>query len=109
MGVSGAGGLEVVALVHRARFAREAKGENPTSDLPLTVARAREYDREVFGSGAPMSPRDTTSTPQTHGDLLTAISEGMVALLKEFYGRGPTRTKTYYCLLYTSPSPRDRS
>jgi uncharacterized protein YbcI len=35
-------------------------------------------------------------TPQTHGDVLTAISDGMVSLLKEFYGRGPTRTKTYY-------------
>src|SRR5579859_1017019 len=34
--------------------------------------------------------------PQTHGDVLTAISDGMVALLKEFYGRGPTRTKSYY-------------
>ena len=32
----------------------------------------------------------------THGDVLTAISEGMVALLKEFYGRGPTQAKTYY-------------
>ena len=28
--------------------------------------------------------------------MLTAISEGMVGLLKEFYGRGPTRAKTYY-------------
>ena len=28
--------------------------------------------------------------------MLTAISEGMVALLKEYYGRGPTRTKTFY-------------
>src|SRR5512132_913828 len=28
--------------------------------------------------------------------MLTAISAGLVALLKEFYGRGPTRTKTYY-------------
>ena len=28
--------------------------------------------------------------------MLTAVSEGMVALLKEFYGRGPTRTKSYY-------------
>jgi uncharacterized protein YbcI len=28
--------------------------------------------------------------------MLTAISDGMVGLLKEFYGRGPTRTKTYY-------------
>ena len=36
------------------------------------------------------------STPQTHGDVLTAISDGMVALLKEFYGRGPTRAKSYY-------------
>jgi uncharacterized protein YbcI len=35
-------------------------------------------------------------TPQRHGDMLTAISDGMVGLLKEFYGRGPTRTKTYY-------------
>jgi uncharacterized protein YbcI len=30
------------------------------------------------------------------GDVLTAISDGMVALLKEFYGNGPTRTKSYY-------------
>lgn len=33
---------------------------------------------------------------ERHGDTLTAISEGMVALLKEFYGRGPTRAKSYY-------------
>lgn len=38
---------------------------------------------------------DNEST-QEHGDTLTAISEGMVALLKEFYGRGPTQTKSYY-------------
>jgi uncharacterized protein YbcI len=43
-----------------------------------------------------MSPRDVKRTPQTHGDVLTGISNGMVALLKEFYGRGPTRAKTYY-------------
>ena len=28
--------------------------------------------------------------------MLTSVSDGIVALLKEFYGRGPTRTKTYY-------------
>jgi uncharacterized protein YbcI len=28
--------------------------------------------------------------------VLTAISDGMVALMKEFYGRGPTRAKSYY-------------
>jgi uncharacterized protein YbcI len=40
-----------------------------------------------------LSLRDVESTPHQHGDLLTAISKGMVALLKEFYGRGPTRAK----------------
>ena len=35
-------------------------------------------------------------TSRQHGDVLTAISDGMVALLKEFYGRGPTRAKSYY-------------
>lgn len=29
------------------------------------------------------------------GDVRTSISDGLVALLKEFYGRGPDRTKTY--------------
>ena len=28
--------------------------------------------------------------------MLTAISDGLVALLKEFYGRGPTGAKSYY-------------
>ncbi len=31
-----------------------------------------------------------------HGDVLTAVSEGIVALLKDYYGRGPTQAKTYY-------------
>jgi uncharacterized protein YbcI len=43
-----------------------------------------------------VGPRDVQTKPQAHGDVLTAISDGMVALLKEFYGRGPTRTKSYY-------------
>lgn len=38
----------------------------------------------------------TTISRQEHGDILTAISDGIVALLKEHYGRGPTQTKTYY-------------
>jgi uncharacterized protein YbcI len=29
------------------------------------------------------------------GDVRTAISDGLVALLKEYYGRGPERTRTY--------------
>ena len=43
-----------------------------------------------------MSQRGGRSAASTHGDVLTAISDGMVALLKEFYGRGPTRAKSYY-------------
>jgi uncharacterized protein YbcI len=43
-----------------------------------------------------MSQEDIQSTTRAHGDVLTAISDGMVALLKEFYGRGPTRAKSYY-------------
>jgi uncharacterized protein YbcI len=44
-----------------------------------------------------MSTRFVKSiTPQKHGEVVTAISDGLVGLLKEFYGRGPTRTKTYY-------------
>jgi uncharacterized protein YbcI len=53
------------------------------------------------------------SVSSKHGDVLTAISDGMVALLKEFYGRGPTRAKSYYeddlvvCLL-RGVSPEQR-
>lgn len=35
-------------------------------------------------------------TRQQHGEALTAISDGLVALLKEYYGRGPTRVKSYF-------------
>jgi uncharacterized protein YbcI len=40
-----------------------------------------------------MSPAYGTAS---HGDILTAISDGLVGLLKEFYGRGPTEAKSYY-------------
>jgi uncharacterized protein YbcI len=43
-----------------------------------------------------VTPRDTRTATAAHGDALTAISEGIVALLKEYYGRGPTRAKSYY-------------
>ena len=42
-----------------------------------------------------MSQQDIESS-QAHGDMLTAISDGLVALLKEYYGRGPTRVKSYF-------------
>jgi uncharacterized protein YbcI len=43
-----------------------------------------------------VNPPKIKTKPQNHGDVLTAISDGMVALLKEYYGRGPSRTKSYY-------------
>jgi uncharacterized protein YbcI len=43
-----------------------------------------------------VSPLKVKTKPQNHGEVLTAISDGLVALLKEFCGRGPTRTKSYY-------------
>ncbi|HEY6729535.1 MAG TPA: DUF2294 domain-containing protein [Solirubrobacterales bacterium] len=38
----------------------------------------------------------SAETRHQHGDTLTAISDGLVALLKEYYGRGPSQTKSYY-------------
>ncbi len=43
-----------------------------------------------------MSPSPRQQTQPSTGDVLTAISDGLVALLKEYYGRGPTRAKSYY-------------
>lgn len=43
-----------------------------------------------------MEPWDIHSVKTEHGDVLTEISDGMVALLKEFYGRGPSQAKSYY-------------
>ncbi|MEY2434748.1 MAG: hypothetical protein QOC92_4473 [Acidimicrobiaceae bacterium] len=38
----------------------------------------------------------SSSTHAARGDVLTAISDGLVGLLKEFYGQGPSRVKSYY-------------
>jgi uncharacterized protein YbcI len=43
-----------------------------------------------------MIHQDSDSTTKAHGDVLTAISDGLVGLLKEYYGHGPTRAKSYY-------------
>jgi uncharacterized protein YbcI len=43
-----------------------------------------------------VSPPDVKPIPRKRGDVLTAISDGLVALLKEYYGHGPTRAKSYY-------------
>jgi hypothetical protein len=38
-----------------------------------------------------MTQQDIQSSGNRRGDVLTAISDGMVALLEEFCGRGPSR------------------
>ncbi len=43
-----------------------------------------------------MSQQGVQSDKRASGDVLTAISDGLVGLLKEFYGHGPTRVKSYY-------------
>ena len=43
-----------------------------------------------------VSPPELGVDAASRGDVLTAISDGMVALLKEFYGRGPTQAKSYF-------------
>jgi uncharacterized protein YbcI len=43
-----------------------------------------------------MTKADVQHPSRAHGEVLTAISDGMVALLKEYYGVGPSQTKTYY-------------
>src|ERR1700685_4749125 len=49
-------------------------------------------ENDAPSSATPATRRE----PRAHGDVLTAISDGLVALLKEFYGHGPTRAKSYF-------------
>ena len=43
-----------------------------------------------------MTEREETRARLRDGAVRTAVSDGMVALLKDYYGVGPTQTKTYY-------------
>lgn len=45
---------------------------------------------------SPAASHVTALTKKEHGDILSAISDGLVALLKEHYGRGPDQAKSYY-------------
>jgi uncharacterized protein YbcI len=79
--------------------ARETKGQKPNvRSVPHRSAAELKSGGDSHGERPPsrMNPSDAQSTALTHGEMLTAISDGLVALLKEFYGRGPTRAKSYY-------------
>ena len=43
-----------------------------------------------------MTRADVQHPSKEHGAVLSEISDGMVALLKDYYGVGPTQAKTYY-------------
>src|SRR6266540_2745339 len=52
----------------------------------LTKGSQDNEERSVVTAGDP---------PLAGGELLSAISTSIVGLLREHYGRGPTRAKTY--------------
>lgn len=60
-------------------------GRDASSSLPL-----RRRLEAVMDSDPRQADPITAS-----GDVRTEISDGLVALLKDYYGRGPDRTKTY--------------
>ena len=39
---------------------------------------------------------ETAAEAKPHGEILSEISEGLVSLLKDYYGVGPRQAKTYY-------------
>ena len=43
-----------------------------------------------------MPAADAPHPSKERGEVLTEVSNGMVALLKEYYGVGPTQAKTHY-------------
>jgi uncharacterized protein YbcI len=65
-------------------------------DERLNQGTPRVYDGGITSAELDPASRIALEAKHRHGDELTAISDGLVALLKEFYGRGPTQAKSYY-------------
>jgi uncharacterized protein YbcI len=65
-------------------------------DERLDQRSPRVYDGEIPNAEIDPAVHTALEAKRHHGDELTAISDGLVALLKEFYGRGPTQAKSYY-------------
>jgi uncharacterized protein YbcI len=81
------------------RDAREVEERAPNERVTCIVARARVYDAAPAHDRGPAAVHDQIGPKHptaSHGDVLTAVSAGLVALLKEFYGKGPTQAKSYY-------------
>jgi uncharacterized protein YbcI len=65
-------------------------------DERLYQRNGRVYDGNIPSVEPDPQSQIAPEAKRRHGDELTEISDGLVALLKEFYGRGPTQAKSYY-------------
>lgn len=65
-------------------------------DERLNQRNGPVYDGDIARVDPDPSGHGAVEARRRHGEELTAISDGLVALLKEFYGRGPTQAKSYY-------------
>jgi uncharacterized protein YbcI len=85
----------VLVLLQEARARQRVEGPN----VRLNQRNASGYHRRIAESDLDSTqrrPEAGADARRRHGEALTAISDGLVALLKEFYGRGPTQAKSYY-------------
>ena len=78
----------------RAGLPTRSVARHTVADAPPDTGGQRAASSGAAGSA--VTQAEIASPRQKHGDVLTAISDGLVSLLKEFYGHGPTRTKSYY-------------
>jgi uncharacterized protein YbcI len=62
----------------------------------VALTTVLEYENGAGFGSLNTEPDAAAIARRSHGEVLSAISDGMVALLKEFYGHGPTRSKSYY-------------
>jgi hypothetical protein len=60
-------------------------------DERLIQGSPRVSDGEIPSAETNPEIRTALEAKRRHGDELTAISDGLIALLKESYGRGPTQ------------------
>ena len=65
-------------------------------DERLSQRSGPVYDGWIAGFEPDPISQVSADAKRRHGEELTAISDGLVALLKDFYGRGPTQAKSYY-------------
>lgn len=68
-------------------------------NVRLNQRSAPDYHDQIAGSEFDSTHSQVETAAEArrhHGEELTAISDGLVALIKEFYGRGPTQAKSYY-------------